>query len=81
MEDHLGLGDWGDAPAVAGNHEVVDHVGPFVPDLQEAVGGLAAQLVDVGLMYLVKDPWRRTSDDLDGSLHTRWTVRGSPPGR
>lgn len=81
MEDHLGLGNWSDAPAVAGNHEVVDHVGPFVPDLQEAVGGLAAQLVDVGLMYLVKDPWRRTSDDLDGSLHTRWTVRGSPPGR
>lgn len=81
MEDHSGLGDWDAAPIVAGNHVVVGHAGPYVPGLQEAVDGLAARLADVDSMHLVEDPWRRTSNDLDGSLHTRWTVRGSPPGR
>lgn len=80
-EDHLGLGGWGAVPAVAGNHEEVGHAGPYARVLQEAVGGLDAQLVDVGLIRLLEDPWRRTSNDLNGLQHTHWTVGGNPPGR
>lgn len=71
MEDHLGLGDSGAGPIVAGTHEVAEHDAPYVLGRQEAVGGLAVRLVVVGLMHLGEDPWRRTSNDLNGSLHTR----------
>lgn len=78
MEDHLGPGDWGAAPVAAGRHVGVDHAGPYVLDLQEAVVGLAVRLVEVELTHLLEDPWKTTSIDVCGSLHTRLAVREIP---
>jgi hypothetical protein len=78
MAGHLGLGGWDVVPVAAGRHVEADHATPYVLDLQEAVDGLAAQLTEVELTHLLEDPWRRTSIDVCGSLHTRLAVHGIP---